>query len=311
MAGAVPDGSLPQSRLRKMERWLDNEAIDTQTYYLPYVDVLLNSLPEGPLVLVIDASEVGKDCMALIVNLVYQKRALPLCWIVVPGKKGHLSEENHLTLLEKAKPLLPADRQVIFLGDGEFDGVALQAKLTEYGWDYACRTAKNVQLKEEDSAWFAPQDLLVEPGDDLWLEDVSFTLQGYGPVQVGIRWERGMAHPLILVSNFAVLDEAFYWYKHRFRIETFFSDQKSRGFYLCHSHISDTAHLERLLIACCLAYLWVVCLGAWVVRRGLLPRIHRKSRCDWSLFHIGLAWIEYCLNKSLPLKVVFHVPPGN
>src|ERR1700710_1525541 len=78
-------------------------------------------------------------------------------------------------------------------------------------------------------------------------------------------------------------------------IETFFSDQKSRGFYLGHSHIRDTAHLERLLIGTCLAYLWMVCLGAWVVQTGKLTLIHRADRCDWSLFRIGMAWIEFCL----------------
>jgi len=29
------------------------------------------------------------------------------------------------------------------LGDGEFDGIALQATLHEAGWSYACRTARN------------------------------------------------------------------------------------------------------------------------------------------------------------------------
>jgi hypothetical protein len=36
-------------------------------------------------------------------------------------------------------------------------------------------------------------------------------------------------------------------------IETFFSDQKSRGFNLHKSHVSDPARLARLLIAACLA----------------------------------------------------------
>jgi hypothetical protein len=40
-------------------------------------------------------------------------------------------------------------------------------------------------------------------------------------------------------------------------IETFFSDQKSRGFHLHKSHIADATRLARLLIAACLAYIWM------------------------------------------------------
>jgi hypothetical protein len=38
-------------------------------------------------------------------------------------------------------------------------------------------------------------------------------------------------------------------------IETFFSDQKSRGFHLHQSHISDPQRLSRLLIGAWLAYI--------------------------------------------------------
>jgi hypothetical protein len=139
---------------------------------------------------------------------------------------------------------------------------------------------------------------------------VGFTAAEYGPVLVAIVWEAQWKEPLILVSNLDFLAEAYPWYKRRFRIETFFSDQKSRGFYLGHSHISDTAHLQRLLIGTCLAYLWIVCLGAWVVQNGRLPWIHRGDRCDWSLFHIGLNWIEFCLNEGLPLWTHFALSEG-
>ena len=129
-------------------------------------------------------------------------------------------------------------------------------------------------------------------------------------VLVSIVWEARWKEPLLLVSNLDFLMEAYGWYQRRFRIETFFSDQKSRGFYLGHSHISDTAHLERLLIGTCLAYLWMVCLGAWVVQSGHLALIHRADRCDWSLFHIGLCWIEYCLNEGLPIWIQFGLSEG-
>lgn len=306
IARKVPTNTKPQSRIRCMERWLDNKAIDTQLYYMPYVQALLESLPSSPLVLVIDGSEVGRECVLLSVNVVYQKRALPLCWLVVKGKKGHLSEVTHIQLVEKVAPLLDTERLVVFLGDGEFDGIELLATLQKLGWNYVCRTAKNVVLRQEGET-FQPTDWHLQPGDRIELADVHFTGAEYGPVLVAIVWDIGWKEALILVSNLEFLPEALGWYKRRFRIETFFSDQKSRGFYLAHSHISDPTHLERLLIATCLAYLWVVCLGDWVMQTGKQGLIHRGDRCDWSLFRLGLAWIEYCLNEGQPIWTRFSL----
>ena len=41
----------------------------------------------------------------------------------------------------------------------------------------------------------------------------------------------------------------------RMSIETYFSDQKSRGFNLHKSHISNPDRLSRLMMAACLAYI--------------------------------------------------------
>lgn len=276
IARKVPAEGKPQSRIRRLERFVANPKIDCTLYYLPYVQTLLASLPAGPLVLVIDGSEAGRNCVLLSINLVYKKRALPLCWLVVKGKKGHLSEQTHIELVKKVADILPAERSVVFLGDGEFDGIELLATLQALRWNYVCRTAKNVVLAEAGER-FQPTDLLLQPGDRIELAEVGFTAACYGPVLVSIVWERAWKDPLILVSNLDFLEEAYAWYQRRFRIETFFSDQKSRGFYLGHSHISDTQHLDRLLIGTCLAYLWMVCLGAWVLQTGKLALIHRDN----------------------------------
>jgi hypothetical protein len=42
------------------------------------------------LVLAIDGSDIGRGCVTLMVSVIYQRRALPLVWVVVKGKKGHL-----------------------------------------------------------------------------------------------------------------------------------------------------------------------------------------------------------------------------
>lgn len=120
-------------------------------------------------------------------------------------------------------------------------------------------------------------------------------------------WAKGYQEPLYLVSNLATAEEACRYYQKRFRIETFFSDQKSRGFHIQQSHISDPQRLSRLLIAACLAYIWIVYLGALGAADGWQEIIHRRKRCDLSLFQLGLRLLEHFLNEELPIPVQFHV----
>lgn len=254
-----------------------------------------------------DGSEVGRHCVALMLSVLYKGRALPLVWVVVAGNKGHFPDATHQFLLERVKPLLPDGVDVIFLGDGEFDGVGLQTAVAEAGWPYVCRTAKNVQVCDQGE-WFSLEEMDVRPGDTLFWPEVLFTAAAYGPVLVIARWDTKYHAPLYLVTNFDLAEEACFWYRQRATIETFFSDQKSRGFRLDKSHLSDPQRLARLLIATCLAYLWVVFLGALALRDGWLRRLHRVHRCDLSLFRLGLALLEHFLNEGLPLPVAFSMP---
>lgn len=307
IARKTPDQAKADSRIKRYSRWIQNERVDYEGYYLPFVSRLLFSLAQiRELVFIIDGSEVGHQCITLMISLVYGKRALPITWLVIKGCKGHLPERLHLDLLSQLQTILPENCQAVFLGDGEFDGIELQAALQSLNLRYVCRTAKNTQLYEDD--WlFSFSDLCLRPGDQISIPNVGFTRQGYGPVTVIAWWERGYLEPIFLVTNFELSDEACYCYQKRFQIETFFSDEKSRGFYLHKSHLSVPERLCTLMIAACLAYLWMVYLGLVALRHDWVRLIHRSDRCDWSLFRLGLALLDHFLNESLPIPVSFNL----
>lgn len=306
IAKKVPDAARSESRVKRYSRWVVNERIDYETYYQPYAVAVLESLAAQVLVLVIDGSEVGRKCLSLMVSVVYQGRSLPIAWMVVKGNKGHLPEDAHVDLVEEVQKLIPEGAQVIFLGDGEFDGTTLQATVDDYGWQYVCRTAQNTILNEAGDQ-FAFADVDVRPGSCISLPDVLFTQDNYGPVHAIAWWRKGYQEPIYLVSNMDLAAEACYWYKKRFRIETFFSDQKSRGFNLHKSHLSDPKRIFRLMFAACLAYIWIVFLGALAMRDGLNKIIHRSDRCDISLFQMGLRALEFFLDHGKPIPVAFRM----
>jgi hypothetical protein len=68
---------------------------------------ILRALAHLPLLVVMDASQVGQNCMVLMVGVVYKKRALSWVWFVNTGKIGHTSAQRHIQVLEKLKVLLP------------------------------------------------------------------------------------------------------------------------------------------------------------------------------------------------------------
>lgn len=305
IASKAPDRAMADSRIKRYSRWIQNERIDYEGYYLPFVNELLVSLANiRELVFIIDEGEVGHQCITLMISLIYGKRALPITWLVVKGSKGHLPERLHLDLLSQLQAVLPQNCRAVFLGDGEFDGIELQAALQSLGLRYVCRTAQHTQLYEDDLL-FSFNDLCLRPGDQICIPQVWFAHEGFGPVTVIARWETGYLDPIFLVTNIELPDEACYWYKKRFQIETFFGDQKSRGFQLHKSHLSDPQRLATLMIAACLAYLWIVYLGLVALRKDWVKVIHRPDRCDWSLFRLGLALLNHFLNESLPIPVSF------
>jgi hypothetical protein len=141
IAAKVPNGTNPESRVKRFARWCDNTHILEEMYFLPYADVLLRHLAWQTLVLVMDGSGVGRGCTALMIHVIYKGRALPLAWRVRHAPKGHCPEDLHIALVTLISELIPAGTQVVLLGDGEFDGTRLQPTLQQAGWSYTCRTA--------------------------------------------------------------------------------------------------------------------------------------------------------------------------
>jgi hypothetical protein len=141
---APSQGANQESSIKRFRRWLQHDAHTLDGWFLPVAQEVLATLAQQPIQVIMDGSVVGRGCIALMVSVVYHGRALPLAWVVVQGKKGHFSQDTHCALLAQVQAIMPPQAQVIFLGDGEFDGTDLQAALRRAGWQYVCRTASNL-----------------------------------------------------------------------------------------------------------------------------------------------------------------------
>ena len=304
---APSHGADHESVITRFRRFLKNDKSTIKGWFLPVAKALLTNLAQQPLTLVIDGSVVGRGCVCLMLSVVYHGRALPLVWIVVKGKKGHFPQQTHCELLVLLQDLLPAGADVTVLGDGEFDGTEFQTAVRALKWKYVCRTASNLLMRVEGQT-FTIGAMAPMRGELLGVRPAYVTAEQYGPVSVLALWEAVYEKPIYLVTNLLDLKAAIDLYRKRAHIETFFSDQKSRGFHLHKSHVSEPSRLMRLLIASCLAYIWLVYLGVCALQDGWLKRVHRQDRCDLSLFQLGLRLLACCLKDDIPIPEGFLVP---
>jgi hypothetical protein len=296
-----------ESLITRFRRWVKHEEIRPEALWLPFARAVLAGLAHAPLTILLDGTSAGRGCVVLMASVVYRSRAIPLLWMVVKGKKGHLPEELHCALIRRLREVIPAHSDVLLLGDGEFDGTQLQATIRESNWHYACRTATNILIFAQDRV-FTVGDLPLQRGEAVCVADVQMTAKRYGPVLLIGLWEAKHAEPLYLITSLSDAEVALERYRLRFRIECMFADHKSRGFQIDKSHLATPARLARLLIATSLAYLWVHAVALFAQDHGWIGLFHRTDRCDLSLFQIGVRAIQYALREGWRVPVSLMLP---
>lgn len=297
----TPKAGQEESKVMQLRRWLKNESVDIELYYLPYIKQILKALARQTIVLIIDGSTTGRGCVTLMVSVLYKKRAIPVLWVTRKGKKGHFPEAMHIELIRTVQSLIPTGADLVCLGDGEFDGPEWLNTLRSFGWHYVCRTSKDAALYEEGERFQLPEVCPNRGGKPVYIEGLEFTDKRSAIVNAVAWWGRSHTNPIFWVTSFETAHEAHFWYCKRFKIETLFSDMKSRGFNLHKSGLKCPKRVSRLLIAVALAYIWMVYLGEHALQNGWQSLIHRKTRCDLSLFKLGERLLKRLLSSSSKL----------
>jgi hypothetical protein len=218
----VPEPIKLPSTEKRFKRLIINEKVDEQIYFLPFIQRVLANLALEEMVLAIDGSLVGRGCTCLMISLIYKNRALPLVFSIV-------------------------------------NGTELQQTLDGFGWKYVSRTSSNITIYiNEEPFQIQILPAMLPKGHCRGRRNCQITHKKYGPVTAVAWWGDDQKEPLFLVTNFLSASKACDYYAMRFTIETFFSDQKSRGFNIDKSHLSCPKRLTRLMYASCLAYLWII-----------------------------------------------------
>lgn len=311
LASGLPQDINKASGVTHAKRTLSNKWIDSKLYYLPFLTAFLSAFSKKVIInqevkLVIDGSQMGSKHVALVVSLVWDKRSIPLCWLVRKGKKGHFPKEMHLAVIEEAakvlQSILPSKTKVVLLGDGEFDSVDLQKLCRKkLGWNYVFRTSCDAIMYDYEDQFKPEQTCVPSRSQFYFLPGISFSKQKYPDVNF-LHWHRPeYADPIYLISTFDNPFDIAYYYEFRFSIETMFKDFKSRGFNLHKTRLADAYDISNLLIVGSLAFCFIMRLGYVYEDDPIRKKVQEKpkDKKQLSVFSYGLVVFEYLIEKCI------------
>ena len=302
IAGKIPGRATTNSKIRRVSRFLDNPKVNVREWYEPQARALLEAAAEarGEVRLLVDGTKVSFGHQLLMVAVAYRRRALPIAWTWVNSARGHSSAYKQQALLAYVKGLLPADTQVILVGDSEFGSVAVLKQLEMWQWGYVLRQKGNTRVQLSDHPRWRRFDSLVAKGErPRWMPEARLTRQHSHAVSLVAWWKAGEKEPWLLATNLSSPRDALRAYKRRMWIEEMFGDMKGHGFDLESSHLRHFMRLSRLTLLVAILYVWLVTRGSQVIKGGQRRLVDRPDRMDLSVFHIGLCMFErYISNQT-------------
>lgn len=295
------------SLVNRLRRFLANERVDVWQWYQPLAAQLLAWLASHPLWLVIDSTKVGNDHRVLMVGVAYRRRTLPLVWSVHRGRRGQTGHQAQIALLQRLAPLIPPGAEVWLLGDTEFESIHLLRWLRRRHWHFVIRQRGSIKVSPDGHSWTNINTFPLSEGETRVVGWVRLTEKfNVGWFWLVLHWAEGEKDPWYLVSDSNDTPFLLRRYRRRMWIEEMYGDLKGHGFDVEATHLLHADRISRLMLGICITFVWFLCLGSWVVKRGFRHLVDRKSRRDKSYFRLGWDWLRRCRRLGQPLKLHFR-----
>lgn len=329
IARAMPLDTTERAKEQRLRRFLDNERLSQSEHYHPLVQAGLHGLTGQRVQLLIDRVLLRNQHNILVVSVGFRRRSIPLVWQALPHR-GASGFEQQQALIQAAVALLPPRVRISVHGDSEFRSRVLFGWLRAQGYDALLGLRGEVRIYGDHLGASSGQALVqfvpslpgqAAPGRRrrhrrspvCYLHEVAVgEEERVGPVNLLAWWERDDDGKLILhavLTNLPATAQTKAYGTRRMWIETVFRDWQSGGFHLDKCGLPDTTRVARLLLVLAIAYLWLVSVGRWVVKRGYRRLIDDGSSHKWhfSLFQLGVGWKEHLASYTLALPVLFFL----
>jgi len=279
LAEALPDLETDTNvKAQRVRRFLSSPKISPQhvlPVFLHLLRPLLHALPE--LILSMDRTtwkKRNRHVNILMVSVYFEGRAIPLFWTV--WDRGGSSSYTQWT--EVLSPVITAlqkqawgaDMPLIVVADREFASPRLAQWLKQtYQVESVLRLKRSVYLCDQDHSIQLVALLEHFPqGVTRQYRQITVTKASEFLVNVTITWGMPYDDPLMLIATSDGVEQTILTYEKRFGIEPMFKDQKSNGFDIEGTKVTDPKRIETLLIVMALAHMFCTSEGARKEREG-------------------------------------------
>jgi hypothetical protein len=311
-----------ESRRRKLQRFLDLPNLTISLIWFPLITYWLTTYCRvgTRLSIAIDRSQWGYINLFM-VSLIWQKRAIPLYWSLLP-KLGNSNLESQITNLEQILPLF-SEYKVIVLGDREFCSVDLANWLKSKGVSFCLRLKKNHCIEMEDLIWQRLDELGIVPGTSLYVQGkrVRKTRPATG-FELACKWKRNYGKYQVkegwfILTDLGSLPVAINAYKQRMGIEEMFRDCKKGGYDLEGTSLKGNRLINMILLMT-LAYSSAIFQGTELRKKQVQKYVSRRKEPKKkyrrrSTFGVGVdaeKWVDYLEQYSLEVQHLMKLTPS-
>ncbi len=297
LAATLPLPIQQNSRRRHIQRFLSLKRLSVVLLWFPLIQqIITRHIAKGKqLIIALDRTQ-WKENNILMVSAIYQKRALPIFWMVLE-KKGASNLTEQQIVLRPVIKLFKA-HQLVVIGDREFHSIELAHWLHRQQVKFVFRQKQDTTFRKNRQKLKSLSQVEIYPGMKQFLTNITLTQKkGFGRFNLAIYWKRKYKRkqeqsPWYLLTNLPDCETAVKSYGKRFGIEAMFKDCKTGGYNLEGSQASSDRLVRLvLLIALAMSTAWLQ--GQHTSTGGqssyiCRPKETRRTRRRHSNFWIGL-----------------------
>jgi hypothetical protein len=220
--------------------------------------------PHKCLALALDATTLKQRFTVLSISVLYQHRAIPVAWKIIPANQVGSWQPYWEALLEALRHAIPKDWTVLVCADRGLYAKWLFERIVSLGWHPLLRINAQGWYRQAGQTTYQRLASVVAQAGASWCGQVVCFKENPLACTLLASWEAGQSEAWLIVTDLPPERARARWYGMRAWIESGFADLKRRGWQWHKTQMVDGARAERVWLALAVATLWVVGVGSEV-----------------------------------------------
>ena len=290
----------PDSNEKRVKRFFNNSIFNIYNFYADFISNIISTYKvkhsDNNVFISLDHTYNKDDFTSLVFTLRIGKQSIPLWFKCFNGTndKEAFSIDTIKDGILFVHNLFNKKYNLIFLADRWFNDPAIFKYIDSLEDKFCIRTKTNVSVSTDGNEFRSLTDIKPRTNSSKLLKNILFTQSQKMNVNLAISPSKNTDDPWYIVTN---LDPSFaikYYHKRFGAIEFLFKSQKSNGFNLEDTTVSNITVFRNMFGATCVAITWMIILGADYVKN--------KSHCKFNLYDI-----RRTKGKIIRVKSLFNI----